>query len=223
MFNKFSTPLSAVALAATVLLAPISASALSTINLEITNGASSNFETVQTNQPGNATALAGPFLMREAGTTNPTFLAWCFELDKTLVTPTEYTIGGSFLDGNQLSRVQRLFDANYDNAAITTNQVAGAAFQLAIWEVILDDDFSLASGTFSSTTGGTLRTLADDFLTAAAGYSGPQQWVITEYTAPGSQNLGVINAIPLPAAAWLLLTATGGLIIAKRRRQRENA
>ena len=237
MFNKFSFPLSAVALAGTIVFAPMSASALSS---SITyNGAWSSFVTpVTTTLDGTDRSVSvGPFKMTSS---NPDdglgeFLAWCFQLDQNMISQgsaANYTIDGSMLDTNQLARVQNLFDANYDlvlgdvmGTDTTVARNTGAAFQIAIWEAIYD-------GTPGSLTGGSFRVSdvdsgiinqAEEFLTAATTPPSSQQWIITQLSSSTSQDVGVIGAIPLPAAAWLLLTATGGLIIAKRRRQRENA
>jgi hypothetical protein len=50
-------------------------------------------------------------------------------------------------------------------------------------------------------------------------------WKITAFydgspNDPDAQDLGVATAVPLPAAAWLLLGVSGALIAAKRRRAR---
>jgi hypothetical protein len=180
------------------------------------------------------TVAAGPFSMSE---TDPVgglgdFIAWCFEIDQNLVTSDTgtrtYTLGG-VLDTDQRGRIEKLFDANY-STDIETSQPKAAAFQLAIWEVIYDDNFSLASGAFKSSTNGSpsstagqLRADADAFLTAAASYTGDRLWTITELSSATAQDLGTAAPIPLPAAAWLLLAASGGLLAAKRRRTQQAA
>jgi hypothetical protein len=233
MFNKFTIPLCAVAMAAA--MAPMTADALGTFTFQgATAGASKlDFATVNADRRDgggdNRNNLgAGGFDMKQTSPDTPfgEFIAWCFEIDDPLVISdagtTSYTQEG-VLNADQRARVQKTFDANYHNAAITTDKTTSAAFQLALWEVIYDDNFSLASGDFKSSTGGTLRGIADGFLTAANDYTGAQKWVITELKSDTAQDLGTVNAIPLPAAAWLLLGVSGALVGAKRRSARKNA
>ena len=206
--------------------APLTAQAASKYTY---NGpAAGSFTTVNANRTDsggpNQNLLAGPFAMSEADPVAALgdFVAWCFEIDQNLVTSSggtrTYTLGG-VLDTTQRGRIEKLFDANY-STAIETSQPKAAAFQLAIWEVIYDDNFSLASGGFKSSTGGTLRTEANTFLSNAFSYDGPRLWSITELSSPTAQDLGTATAIPLPAAAWLLLGVSGALVAAKRRRDR---
>jgi hypothetical protein len=227
MFNKFAIPLCAVALAAT--MAPVTADAMT---FTYNGPAAGSFVGVNTNRTEaggpNRNTQAGPFNMSQSAPADPLgdFIAWCFEIDENLVTAAggtnSYSFGG-VLDTDQRARVQKMFDANYDDATIETSQPKGAAFQLALWEVIYDDNFDLSAGDFKSSTGGNLRSFANEFLTVASGYTGPQKWVITELKSDSAQDLGTVNAIPLPAAAWLLLGVSGALVGAKRRSARKAA
>ena len=230
MFRKYLNSLCVSALAA-ALLAPASANALSS-TFTYNGPAAGSFVSVNTNRseaggPSSST-LAGPFNMSQTnpGTPFGDFIAWCFEIDQLLVTApggtNTYNLGG-VLNIDQRARVQSMFDANYDDATIQTEQPKGAAFQLALWEVIYDDNFSLASGNFKSSTGGPLLSVANGFLSAAFEYGGPQKWILSELKSETAQDLGTVNAIPLPAAAWLLLGVSGGLIAAKRRKARAAA
>lgn len=233
MFNKSSSSLSAAALAATLMLAPISASALSTANVKY-EGAwleAGFVSPVTTTLDGETRGVsAGPFKMSSGTPVNglSEFLAWCFELETTMVQNSArvYTIGADVL-GDTRSRMQKLFDANYSDVltALETDNAnarnVGAAFQIAIWDVLYNSGESVRF-TFSTS----IKSVSDQvgiFLGGLSKTDVEREWIITELKADGTQDVGVIGAIPLPAAAWLLLTATGGLIIAKRRRQREDA
>jgi hypothetical protein len=229
MFTRNTTLSAAAAVMIGIAAAPMTAQAASKYTY---NGpAAGSFISVNTDRSEaggpNQSVQAGPFSMSE---TDPVgglgdFIAWCFEIDQNLVTGVggtrSYTLGGA-LDTNQRTRVQNLFDANYGND-IETSQPKAAAFQLALWEAIYDDNLSLASGDFKSSTGGQLRTDADSFLSAAASYTGDRLWTITELSSNTAQDLGTAAPIPLPAAAWLLLAASGGLLAAKRRRTQRAA
>ena len=171
------------------------------------------------------------------------FLAWCFDLTGTISSaasnnPYEFE-AKDFLSTGALGRVQSVFDAGYDaalNATGTTNQIreTRAGFQVAIWEAIYDglDSTGLDTnnGTFSLRNAGSddkarIKTAAAGFLDDANSYSGSQQWIITQLAATDLdvQDLGTATVIPLPAAAWLLMAVSGGLIAAKRRHARRGA
>jgi len=170
------------------------------------------------------------------GTVIDSFLAWCFEVGPGLEqdeTATYYNSG--FLDGTQRENVLRVFNSNketYDLILIDINEnrATGAAFQLAIWEALYEehDTLTLVDGThsssdYTSTTSTPLGATAEGFLSKANNYDGPQHYALMEYSIEGNQNIGSVGAIPLPAAAWLLMFASGGLIAAKRRSARRDA
>ena len=123
------------------------------------------------------------------------------------------------LDTDQRGRVHSVFDANYHDTTIELSQPKGAAFQLAPWEAIDVINFALAAARSSRPRIPTTATCATSPTGSSRGkdYSGPRKWVITELSSDTVQDLGTVNAIPLPAAAWLLLGVSGGLVAAKRR------
>lgn len=164
------------------------------------------------------------------------FLAWCFDLSGGVSAPNSYEFEvADFLATDARDRVQSVFDFGYqdvlDNA---TDAVKRAGFQVAIWEAIYD---GLGVAGLTDTTGRfELRNTGQDpqdvVLTAAAGFltgasgltpSERNKWTILQLDATGAavQDLGAATPIPLPAAAWLLLAASGGLIAAKRRQSRQ--
>jgi hypothetical protein len=235
-------PLGALATAALFSFGPQAASALEFEYIGQQNGkASVNF--VRAKPPGDkvvdlAGVPAGAFTFKDvtSGPTMDTFLAWCFDVDTTLTRGTHSYMENSgllnstppYLAGAG-ERIQKLFDKSYDESLFVANtadgNAASAGFQLAIWEVLYDDNFDIWSGSFladrgSSTSPTAAEAAAVDFLKGVATYAGPQKWTITTYDSATKQDLGVATAVPLPAAAWLLLGVTGGLFAAKRRRAR---
>lgn len=166
------------------------------------------------------------------------FLAWCFDVDKTISQgPTlTYTLNSGMLDNNPpyfpgaQDRIQKLFDKSYSLTAgsgVLSSAAKSAGFQIAIWEVLYDDadtngDYDLGSGAFTVNTGDSaVVAAANTFLDGTANFAGPKAWDIALYESTDSQNLGVASAIPLPAAAWLLLGVSGALVAAKRRSSRK--
>ena len=154
------------------------------------------------------------------------FLAWCLDLEHFLATSgthpysaTSTPFSNSYgLDGNQMARVQSVFDANF--ASLNTmvgNQAAG--FQLALWNALYDTDSVISDGAFRATASGAITTLANGYLSAAASFTGSRAWNLTFLeSATGRQNLVTVSPVPLPAAGWLLIAGIGGLAALRRRK-----
>ncbi len=90
---------------------------------------------------------AGPFrLVGDSGFGN--FVAFCIDLAQYLKSGTTYTVSGSSKYGSGVDlNIDRLFTSVY--SSITT-AIQGAAFQVALWEIISDTSgsYNLASGNF---------------------------------------------------------------------------
>lgn len=197
---------------------------------------------------------AGAFQMQDnaAGSAFGTFIAWCLDISHWLggtgrdypyestLTPFANSYG---LDSLQMERVQRFFDANYA-LGLETNVNQSAAFQMGLWEVLYDDDFSLVADTaatddFRGVAGNassvTAFTLAGTYLSAAQTYSGGQNWSLIflesqNYRSPHQnpryrQNLVTAvqysgtTPVPVPAAGLLMVFGLAGLGLMTRRRR----
>ena len=166
------------------------------------------------------------------------FLAFCASLADVLAVPAEYTVTQTPFENREIlsegvrTRIQTLFDQSY-SIALTNDTNDSAAFQLALWNILIDTNDTVTSGAFRyRNPDPDVAARADAFL--AALNLGPdevveQQWILTYWEAadeegnvgvPGSQNLITAAPIPLPAAAWMLLGALAAVAGVSRVRRR---
>jgi len=94
---------------------------------------------------------------------------FCYEIDQEFyfgVTYNEYTIGTPSNEG----LLSALYQEAYGMA--TTSAMNSAAFQLAVWEILYDDDLSLFSGAFhTNRVGNATDALAQSWLDGLGGFS----------------------------------------------------
>ena len=187
---------------------------------------------------GTSTSVsAGGFDMNDTsiGGLGSSFIAWCLDLGAFLGTSGSHNYvktsnpfqnGGVNLMEAGIARIQALFNANYGNPDVTTDRDTSAGFQLALWELVYDDDFNIGTGDFrASSASSDVEDAARGFLTAAETYgSGPNHWRLTFLESQGQgaarkQNLVTVSPVPLPASGIMLIAAVGGLVAARKRRK----
>jgi hypothetical protein len=165
------------------------------------------------------------------------FTAWCIDVMTDILPTGSYTEQSDrpgFLTEEQEGLINRLFtgfirETNSDNGA--------AAFQLAMWEIIEEDQnsFSLTDpgqngdDSFYVKQGSNLNSA----VSTANDWLGRLDDIVPNYQltyfiahtdgsgAPLSQNLITATPIPLPAGIWLLGAGIGGLALARRRGSRK--
>lgn len=137
--------------------------------------------------------------------------------------------------------IRELYSEAYSGTLLTGSQgnLNAAAFQLALWEIIADDNpamnglqFNLDSGLVRkvSTTNASLVTATTALLNRMDGVYGSENYAFNLYVSGkslgqgptgGYQDFLVVNKIPEPGAFSLMLGALGGMgLLALRRRQK---
>lgn len=220
--------------AATALMTVFAASNASALSLKFDGWTNGNAgKSVNVVSPG-YNGAAGAFDMKDTNTQN-SFVVFCLDIVGKIyssqtydykVTDTPFS-NSDGLSGGSIERLQKIFESGY--ATALTSSVLSAGFQVAVWNAVYDDDWSVASGagTFYQTADNDgVRNAANNFLAAADGYevvtsSWKMNFLEGLNTTPGiarSQNLVTVEAVPLPAAGLMLFTALGGLFVARRRK-----
>jgi len=152
--------------------------------------------------------------------------AFCVEIGTTLkTTATQYTVnsGVNLMDyfGTAGSHINRLFSNYYDDAQ--TSKYNGAAFQLALWEIINEwpsNAYSMTSNAFKSDYFAGARTTAQNWLNTLSDTNlatGKYDFHLLE--AGNSQNLLTVTTASVPEPASLLLLMTGLFALFRARRR----
>lgn len=123
----------------------------------------------------------------------------------------------AFRTVNRENDIRSLFSLHYGDS-MTSRQ--SRAFQLALWELIYEDDTDLSvsngAGYFYVQSGfgsGTVA-IANQFLASLGDWDGSSNaWNFHVLQADGSQNLLSVTAVPTPAALALVLAGLGGLLL----------
>lgn len=182
--------------------------------------------TVRIKDPVSLTARAGPFRVSNLTTQETDLVAWCIELVQSFsVASTTYTTGLDLVDAERVDLLDRLFTQYFPQVA---DPLTGAAMQVAIWEIVTETDrtgagmleLNVHSDTFRVKVGKP-TALANSWLDAIGRDDTAGGFVFDFFASDSAQDLMIARArpldtVPLPAAAWMLMTAVGGLALRRR-------
>ena len=219
IIGSFPKLLAAVSVAGIIAMSAASAATLNVTYQDSTVFGTPNLsKAVNITSPGYTGAVrVGQFrLSGDSGFGN--FLAFCVDLAKFMSTGNSYTTSsGSAFGATVDGYIDRLFTSAY--ASVDT-AVKGAAFQLALWEIISDtgSGYNLAGGSFKATAGSAVINQANSYLTGLAGAS-TGGYSITYLNSNTSQNLVTVSPVPLPAALGMLGVGIASLFGLRRRKK----
>lgn len=168
----------------------------------------------------NGNTAAGPFrLTGDNGFGD--FDAFCIDLAHHMANGQTYTVSGASSYGAVVDNyIDRLFNSAY--ASLST-AVQGAAFQVALWEIITDtgatSGYDLGLGDFTATaSNAAVISQATSYLAGLTGAS-TGGYTLTFLASPNSQDLVTVSAVPVPAAFGMLGLGLAGLFGLRRRKK----
>lgn len=179
------------------------------------------FANVSINYFGSSLSVASGPQLASLGT-GANFDAYCVDLGHWNTLPSSYPV--DVLSTNLLANGQRIAYLYNTYAATVATSTQGAALQLAIWDVLVDNGDGLSAGNLKSSVSGGILTQANAYLAASVGQTGQAAYLrATGHGSNGTKYQNLIGpcgpgpTVPGPAAALPFLTSAFAL---RRRTKR---
>lgn len=166
---------------------------------------------------------------------NQVFDAFCIELRQNVTDPSVFTVGSvdtapdpdypttdmmTGMGSQKANYLRELWGEFYDDIHVGTaaeQNTKGAAFQLAVWNIVYDTDQTTSSGTFYATTQLAAQTQANTWLQYIHTHDGAMANLIA-LKNPQGQDMITSFHMPTPAAAGMGLSCLGLALMRRRRR-----
>jgi hypothetical protein len=146
---------------------------------------------------------------------------YCVDLSHWIEIPTEYEVSSDPL-GNLQNGQRAAWLVNNKLASVGNNTDKSAGLQLAIWNAVYDNDFTLGAGSFKATGGhSTARAYASNFLAEMQNQGPITGETATYLNATGNYGQDLITPVPEPASLTLLGLGLGAAgLVSKRKKAR---
>lgn len=160
-----------------------------------------------------------------AGVLDGSFVSYCVDLGQYLNINGIYNGGLYKADnaatsfGNRYNDILKLFSYGY-NAETNANAVKSAGFQIALWEMVYETDYSynVGDGKIKFSSSAAALNEAASFLAKAASFSG-QSLNLQVLRSDSYQDVAFATPVPEPGAYALMLVSLATVGVMTRRRK----
>jgi hypothetical protein len=205
-------------MAAATCVALVAASTASAGNILHTIGWANGYENFTLSNHSGAVSVGG-----FAGDWNGTPIDfWCIDVFHSFSLGSTYTndyVAAPYSN----PRLSELFQADLASALTGPVNVNSAAFQLAVWNIIYDNDNSVSGGTWFATGDAAAISLANSWLTSLPSSSNVQLTSLTSTADPQHQQFvtpgGPLQQVPEPSSIPLLGVGLAAMLFAIRNRK----